>query len=401
MELFYYTVIFTSTISTYTNVWPQGKALDSSYPSKGSFPSVLFNQISKENENKNIIISPFSIQSALTLLYMGAEGNTAKEFQNLLHFSSSNKTEIAENFQRIKNSMMASSGQKAQIQSAERIYTRFNLVPKFNQIASKYFQAQAEKVNFNLREQTANKINTWVENNTNNKITNLISPESIDDHTTAILVNALYFKAPWANQFNKRLTRKKPFYMSARKSVNVDTMSDEITCKYVRIPELDATAIELRYEDTDLVMDVILPNEVSGLKDLENSISVMDLGKLFENVTEEEVKVNLPKFRIEFETGLIPVLQDMGMKESFQYGANYTGIFNTKVPVKVSDVIHKAFIEVNEFGSEAAASTYTKLVYLSAFSDAEETFTADHPFMFVIRNPSTVYFVGHVKNFDS
>lgn len=366
-----------------------------------SFQMELFNTLSSENVDTNLIISPFSIQSALTLLYMGAEGRTAKEFQTLLQYHTSNKLETAENFLHIKNSILTSSSNLVQIQSANRIYTRFDLVPEYNEKVSKYFGAEAEKVDFRLKEETAKKINTWVEEQTNKKIQNLITPNAIDDYTTAILVNAIYFKAQWADQFAKHMTKKQPFYVNDGQKIDVDTMSGDITCKYAKIPDFDATAIELQYLDTDLVMDIILPNQIKGLKMLENRISVSGLNRIFENITEEEVDVRLPKFKIEFETGLIPVLTKMGMKESFSYGANFSGLFKERVPVKISDVIHKAFIEVNEYGSEAAAATYPKLVFLSAHYGPSARFIANHPFMFVIRNKNLAFFMGHVKNFES
>ncbi|XP_055918334.1 uncharacterized protein LOC129950417 [Eupeodes corollae] len=394
-----YLFVLPSTTHLYpsNNFWPRSTTLDSR--KNDTFPSILFNSVSNQDENKNIIMSPFSIQSALTLLYMGAEGDTAKEFENVLHYNSSNKIETAARYSKILKSISSANNGTMQIQSANRIYTRFELVPKFNEIAEAYFQAEAEMVDFKLREETAKKINTFVEENTNNKIKNLISPNSIDDTTTAMLVNAIYFKAQWANQFSMRATKKRPFYMSDNKTVDVDTMFGEISCKYVPLPDLDATAIQLRYEKTNIVMDVILPNKHDGLRDLEHRLSVMDLGKMFENIIEQDVNVRLPKFRIEFETNLIPVLKEMGMNKTFEYGANFKGIFDTVRPAKISEVIHKAFIDVNENGSEAAASTYTKLVYLSAGSVPEDTFTADHPFMFVIRNPETIFFIGHVKAF--
>lgn len=388
----------TLSLATANAVWSKSRLLTTN---KGKdFPSLLFNYISKPNEKNNLIVSPYSIQSALTLVYMGTEERTAQEFENVLHYNSSNKTEIAKNFSHIVNSVLTSNSDLTQIQTANRIYTRFDLAPKFNEIARKYFKAEAEMVDFKLKEETASKINAWVEENTSKKITNLIKPDSIDDYTTAILVNAIYFKAQWAEQFSKRLTQKQPFFVSENKSLDVDTMSGEIKCKYVALPNFDATAIELQYTDTDIVMDVILPNKIEGLGDLERKMWLSDLGKLFENVDEEDVNVKLPKFKIEFETGLIPVLTEMGMKTSFEYGANFKGLFNTNVPVKISDVVHKAFIEVNEYGSEAAASTYTKIAFLS-YSEPRWTFKADHPFMFGIRNPNAVLFVGHVKYFDN
>lgn len=381
------------------NILPQSSTADTKHPV--SVQTKLFKLISNQNEMKNIIISPYSIISALTLLYMGAEGHTAQEFERVLKFKSNNKTETAEKLLLLKKLLLKSNSDLVQIQSANRIYTSFDLVREFNEQALKYFQAEAEQVDFNLKKQTADKINAWVEENTNKKIQNLISPESIDDSTTAMLVNAIYFKAQWFNQFSKHMTKKRAFHLNETNSIDVDTMSGEITCKYSVLTDFDATAIELKYEDTDMVMDVILPNKVNGLRDLIKKISTKKLFEHFENIEEEEVNVQLPKFKIAFETGLIPFLIETGFRTSFDEGANFSGIFNTSVPVKISDVVHKAFIEVNEFGSEAAAATYTKLVYLSAFSQTTETFKADHPFMFVIRNKGVPFFIGHVKHFEN
>lgn len=190
----------------------------------------------------------------------------------------------------------------------------YSVKKSFNDIASKSFASQAQTLDFSQSGQSAATINGWVEENTNNKIKDLISEDSLDGDTRMVLVNAIYFKGFWANQFNSDDTFKAPFYTNDRDSVLVDFMKIKKHFKYGHLQELDATAIELPYKDSDISMMIILPNSRTGLSTLEGKLSQFDFGEISKKLYSQEVNVEIPKFKIEFDISLNEPLQKVSFK---------------------------------------------------------------------------------------
>lgn len=175
----------------------------------------------------------------------------------------------------------------------------------------KSFNSEVESANFADAVPTAAKINGWVEDKTNSKIKDLIKPDSLDDDTRLVLVNAIYFKGNWQHQFDKQLTRKEPFWTSEDKSVDVDMMHIKDDFKYGTIDELDATALELPYNDSDISFLILLPRKRTGLKDLESKLKNVSLADLTSQMYKSEVEVSLPKFRSEYELEMTEPLKEV------------------------------------------------------------------------------------------
>ena len=265
----------------------------------------------------------------------GAEGQTKQEMLTGLKYPTGySNEEIAKNFEVFTENVRKTNGLKigkylycvgvfryrrTQISififPANKIYVMKNYSVKrsFNEIATKSFASEAQSLDFSENQQSAATINGWVEENTNNKIKDLISPDSLSGDTRMILVNAIYFKGFWTYQFKKSDTYKAPFYLNEQDSVQVDFMKTKKHFKYGRLPELDATAIELPYKDSDISMLIILPNSRTGLSALEAKLNTIDLGDISSKLYSQEVNVEIPKFKIEFDISLNEPLQKVNL----------------------------------------------------------------------------------------
>lgn len=368
------------------NMAAAGKSTENS-----AFATDIFNRISTQKPSENVIMSPVSIQTCLAMGLFGAEGKTATEIATGLHFATSNKEEIAAKFEKLLKS------NTNLVHIANKLYANnlYEIKSEFNAVAQKTFSSEAQTLDFSKSSEAVKTINGWVESKTNNKIQNLLSDGSVDGETRMILVNAIYFKGEWVNQFEKHVTHNHDFWTNETNKVSVQMMMNDDRFKYGEFPDLDATAIEMPYKDSDLSMMVILPKKRNGLMDLMSKLQNNDFLDMSAKMESEDVDIRLPKFKVEFDLNLNEVLQSMGMKTMYSDSANFSGIFKSTTPVKISDVVHKAFINVDEAGSEAAAATFMKIVPMSLNLD-KRSFIADHPFVYLIKDGSSVYFVGHI-----
>jgi serpin B len=180
----------------------------------------------------------------------------------------------------------------------------YSVKRSFNEVATKSFASEAQSIDFSQSAQSASTINGWVEENTNNKIKDLISADSLGADTRMVLVNAIYFKGFWTYQFDPKATFKAPFYLNEQDTVEVDFMKIKKHFKYGSLQDLDATAIELPYKDSDISMLIILPNSKTGLSALEGKLNTIDLGEISNSLYSQEVNVEIPKFKIEFDIEL-------------------------------------------------------------------------------------------------
>lgn len=195
--------------------------------------------------------------------------------------------------------------------AANKVYVmkNYSIKKSFNDVAAKSFASEAQTLDFSNGAQSAATINGWVEDKTNNKIKDLIAADSLDSDTRMVLVNAIYFKGFWTYQFDPKDTFKAPFYLNDQDSVNVDFMKVKKHFKYGSLANLDATAIELPYKDSDISMLIILPNTRTGLSALEGKLNTIDLGEISNSLYSQEVNVEIPKFKIEFDIELNEPLQ--------------------------------------------------------------------------------------------
>ncbi|KAH8352072.1 hypothetical protein KR084_001789, partial [Drosophila pseudotakahashii] len=356
----------------------------------GLFTDDFYQRLAKDNANKNLISSPLSVEIAMGLAYMGAEGKTAQEMRDVLKLSA-DKKEVARKY---KDFMTNLKGREkvAILKLANRIYVndRFSLVPEFNQVVKDSFKAEAEAISVTDPKKTASIINKWVKEQTRNRIKSIAEEEDINPDLIAVLLNAIYFKGQWQYQFNTSNTKKADFRTADKQLLPVQMMSLSGTFKAKYVPDLDAKVIELPYRNSSLSMVIFLPNKVDGLPELEKKIAGFT-GLL----RKQNVNLKLPKFKIEFKALLNDILKKMGIVDAFSRNADFSGL--VKARAEISKVIQKAFIEVNEEGAEAAAVTAVVITTTCATCGPPPPmeFNADHPFAYVIRDQKTIYFQGH------
>lgn len=266
------------------------------------FATELFQTIATARQNENVIISPVAIQTALGLAFYGAQGKTAIELQKGLHESAKdNKNSLAESYHNLLHSYVKP---KTVLEIANKIYTRegLEIEPHFKDVARKFFDSDVEALNFQNESYAVKSINQWLSQKTKGKIDQVL--QSIDADTNVALVNAIYFKAKWARPFEDLATSDKDFWISETQAIKVPTMYADNWYYYADYPELDAKAIELFFENIDLTMWFILPNERNGLLKLEQKLKGVDFAQLEDRWEWKSVTVNLPKFKFEFDTDL-------------------------------------------------------------------------------------------------
>ncbi|XP_073847021.1 uncharacterized protein [Musca autumnalis] len=398
----YFAALFIAILSCTFHYNAAGTIAPSAMASRNLFAANLFSVVAPEHLSNNVVYSPASIQTCLALAFPGADGETAQEMRKALYLGEGDARQVAQNYGEFLSAAFKTPKANGPIlKMANRLYVNENLkiAEEYNKITTEYLDAKAENVDFRNSQEAINKINTWVEEQTEKKIKNIMQPGSVDGGTSAVLVNAIYFKAKWLKPFSDLTTSKQEFKMNNKQQVQVDMMYQDDEFLYGELPEYEAKVLEMPYENSDLSMLIILPNSVEGLAKLEEKLKGVDLNEISSKLRKHDVDVFLPKFRIEFDIDLKEPLKKMGLNSMFSDAANFNHLFsNAAASQKVSDVKHKAFLDVNEAGSEAAAASYMKIVPMSLNMN-QKTFKADHPFVFAIRSKTAVYFAGHVTKF--
>lgn len=274
----------------------------------------LFQKCAEESPDKNIIISPHSVASALALLSQGARENTFKQIVRVLHLESDKET-IAAEYEKHYSLLKEAVGQST-LSIANQIYVEqgFQLKQAFRDVAVKKFKSNVDSLDFSKSVAAAQTINSFVESKTNNKIKNLIDPDSLDVNTRLVLVNAIYFKGDWKQKFALSNTSPGDFYVNEIKTVKVDFMRIKDRFQFANLVDLDASALELKYAQSNISFVAILPNNVTGLSALEASLINYDLSKVIGQLLSKMVDVTLPKFKTEYEIELNDVLQKVGIR---------------------------------------------------------------------------------------
>jgi serine protease inhibitor len=340
----------------------------------------------------NLFFSPYSVSSALGMTYAGARGNTAKEMAEVLHFDLG-QTELHSAFKGLNKELVATaqkSGQKLNIANA-LVLTGGNVSGGFKAILKDNYDAEIFSGGLDT-------INGWVKKKTEGKIEKIL--EELDANSVCVLLNAIYFKGIWGSQFQKSRTQDAPFSVSASKQVSVPFMRQKSNFKI--LTENDFQAVSIPYKGNDLSMVILLPQAVDGLAKLEKQLSIQSMKEWLAKLDKrqaQEINLYLPKFKLETDYDLVSPFMNMGMKDAFAIGAaDFSGMGWPKGKLYISQIKHKAFVEVNEEGTEAAAATAVEMAPKSIPYDP--VFRADHPFLFIIRDNQNgaILFMGRMVN---
>jgi len=349
----------------------------------------------------NLFFSPNSISTALAMTYAGARGQTAGEMAKTLHFTLEQDRLPAAYATLVKELNAEDQKRAYQLRVANALWGQkgYPFRADFLKITHDNYGAGLREIDFAASEAARRTINTWVEKETNDKIKDLIPSGVLSGDTRLVLTNAIYFKGKWARPFKKSQTRDDSFFVAADKKAIVPMMNDKADFKYLDQPEFQA--LELPYKGKDLSMVVLLPRKVGDLARFDEHLTAAKLADWLPRMQTREVVVTLPKFKMTAEFQLQDILARMGMPSAFDPNkADFSGM-DGKKDLFVSAVIHKAFVDVNEEGTEAAAGT---AVEIAAAADggghAPATFRADHPFVFGIRDNrnGSILFLGRVVN---
>ncbi|XP_062933358.1 serpin B10 [Cynocephalus volans] len=367
--------------------------------------------LAESAEGKNIFFSPWGISTSLAMVYLGSKGPTAAQMAQVLQFNRDQDVkshpesekkkegefnlgkveEIHSDFQTLISEILKPSNAYI-LKTANRIYVEktYPFHNKYLEDIKTYFGADPQSVNFlEASDHIRKEINSWVESQTEGKIPNLLPNDSVDSMTRMVLVNALYFKGIWEHQFLVQNTTEKPFRINKTTSKPVQMMSMKEKLEVFHIEKPQAMGLELCYESGDLSLLILLPEDIGGLEELEKAITYENLSEWTSADMMElcNVQLHLPKFKLDESYDLKSTLIRMGMSDAFsQSRADLSGMSSER-NLYLSNVFHKAFVEINEEGTEATASTGVEVDFRIRLRSIE--FNADHPFLFLIRHNKT------------
>jgi serpin B len=349
----------------------------------------------------NIFFSPYSISTALAMTYAGARENTAKQMADVLHFTL-DQNNLHPTFAKLETWLKEIQEKgDVQLNVANSLWPQkgYSFLEEYLTLSEKYYRVTITPLDYRQAVEEARKIiNQWVEEKTKDKIKNLIKPGILNPLTRLVLVNAIYFKGNWASQFDEKRTKDDTFYLLSGQRVQVPlmAMAQKKEFRYAETESLQV--LELPYVGEDLSMIVLLPRKNDGLPELEKHLTPETLMQWTTGLRKQEVQVFLPKFKMTSQFRLDRTLAAMGMRDAFDPSkANFSGMDGRRNWLHIGAVIHKAFVDVNEEGTEAAAATAVAMRITMALQPPP-LFRADHPFIFLIRDNKTgsILFIGRV-----
>ena len=354
-----------------------------------------------KSEEGNIFFSPYSIETALAMTYEGAIGKTAEEMLAVLHFPGDENIRRT-GFQGIYNGINKEN-KSYKLSTANALWAQkdYSLRADYFSTTDKYYGGKVTNLDFvSDTENSRQTINRWVEEQTNNKIKDLIPTGGVNAMTRLVLTNAIYFKGNWLIQFNKNNTKERDFRVSPERTVKAKMMNlagEKAVFNYGETEKLQI--LELPYDRRELSMIILLPRD-DDIRSLEQHLKDESLASLKNSMEERQIDVFLPGFKFETKYYMAKTLSEMGMPTAFSGDADFSGMTGKK-DLSISEVIHQAYVEVNEEGTEAAAATAV-IMKLSAVMDPPKipVFNADHPFIFMIQEKASgnILFMGRVSD---
>ena len=347
----------------------------------------------------NLALSPYSISSALAMTYAEARGDTARQMKQTLHFDQS-KTGLHELFGRLDATLKAAQGSN-ELSIANSLWPqeKYPFREEFLNLLNKDYAATITPLNYEREAEPARvTINQWMDDKTRHKIAELIGPGVLDALTRMVLVNAIYFKGTWATPFPESTTQPDKFYAQPDTTITVPFMHKRGQFRYAENDQLQMLA--LPYIGQQLEMVVLLPRSRDGIGSLESSLTPASLAAWTSGMRNQQVDVALPKFKMFSGFSLAQALKAMGLNDAFDPDrVDFSGMDGRAHWLYVSAVLHKAYIEVNEKGTEAAAATGVAFAPTGRrIEERPREFRADHPFLFLIRDSATgsILFMGRV-----
>jgi len=343
----------------------------------------------------NLILSPLSISSALAMAQAGAAGQTAQEISAVLHIPL-NASEAAAGYAELVTSLQRQKSAKVDLSIANAVWGEQHVQFKqpFVDLLEQRYGATATSLDLARDPEGARRqINDWVADHTAGRIKDVVGPGTINRETKLVLTNAIYFKGEWDQCFKKSQTRDALFTAADGSKVTVAMMNQTASFGYTR--GYDYAVLELLYEGKGLAMDVFLPDLQNGLPAFESQLTEEGLRRDWMALEVQKVAVQLPRFSVTWGSDLRGDLAALGMRAAFDPSANFSSM--SDLPLQISRLAHKALVEVNEQGTEAAAATSGTFLWSSA--KPPRVFCADRPFLFIIRDlkRSTILFMGRLS----
>uniref|UniRef100_T1ISI2 Serpin domain-containing protein n=1 Tax=Strigamia maritima TaxID=126957 RepID=T1ISI2_STRMM len=337
--------------------------------------------------NKNVFFSPYSISAAIAMTSLGAAGNTLTEIDHTFHFDTVNTNSDPKAIHKVYKGLIEDYNKpnsNYSLSTANRLFgsKNFEIKPTFQNETKYYYDAELQQVNFDGTAEGI--INHWVENQTHDKIKDLFKAGSLTPDTALVLVNAIYFKGNWNSQFKKENTKDEDFHSADNTVSSVKMMNQKSRFNYYHDgTDLKCKVLEMPYVGKSLSMVILLPDTIDGLPNLVQALTAEKFEALLGKLFETQVDVKLPKFKLETEYSLKETLQQLGIHDLFS-NSDLTGLSESSV--QVSGVKHKAFVNTDEEGTEAAAATGVHLPGLPSLVPPTPQFFVDHSFLFAIVN---------------
>ncbi len=352
----------------------------------------------------NLFFSPYSISLALAMTYGGARSQTAQEMAETLYFSLPDE-QVHAGFNALDLELASRNNEGDEMMPGFKLNIANSAWAQYDRpFKQDYLDLLAENYGAGLYltdfvqdpEGSRQAINNWVSDETEGKIEDLIPPGAIDALTRLVLANAIYFNAAWQTVFDTDLTDEAPFYLLDDSQVNVPMMAHSSATRLGYARGDGYQAIELPYNGGELSMAILVPED-GTFADFEASLTPEKLSEILGSLQIQQVELRMPRFSFDSEFGLSNALQQLGMQDAFNpQAADFSGIDGTREMV-IKDVIHKAFVDVNEEGTEAAAATAV-IIGLTSMPVTDIKLTIDHPFIFLIQDKptGTILFLGRV-----
>lgn len=379
--------------------------LSSLVDGNNEFAFSIYQVINKISNTKNLVFSPYSISLALAMTYGGARAETAKEMAQALHIelpeniflkSWNNLDQWMANLD--EDSNQTDKGIDLQISNTVWVQQGYPFLESYLNLLAEYYGAGLHTTDFaQFPDESRLAINNLAADQTNQKIKNLIPPGAIHPLTRMALVNAIYLSAPWRQPFDEQLTKEKPFYLTDGSKISIPFMEQTQEIPY--FVDDSVKMVSLPYSGGHFSMVIVMP-AAGTYQQFSNQLGFQKISDSLENLSIGKVEINIPRFRLENDFNLNEILENLGMKLAFIPGqADFSGM-EPGHEIYIDQVFHKAFIDVNEAGTEAAAATAILMAGKGFNPEEPQKITIDHPFLFFIQEmeSGSILFIGQVTN---